>query len=176
MEGTLSLGQKRLAAIVRVAVGTIFLTAGVQKAFLSLEPFSAIGFLKFGTAGTPFLGAPVEGVIYNPTNALWVSLAGNAAVMPFINWMVVFGQIAIGLALILGVATRFASIMGTLMMLFFFLAAWEFEHGIVNQHLTYALVTAFIGYIGAGRYFGLDGLIEKFAVVRQTPQLRYVLG
>ena len=170
------MGQKRLAAIVRVAVGTIFLTAGVQKAFLSVEPFSAVGFLKFGTAGTPFLGAPAEGVIYNPTNAFWVSLAGNAAVMPFINWMVVFGQIAIGLALILGIGTRFAAIMGTLQMLFFFLAAWEFEHGIVNQHLTYALVTGFIGYIGAGRYYGLDGLVEKLAVVRQTPQLRYVLG
>lgn len=46
--------------------------------------------------------------------------------------------------------------MGTLMMVFFFLAAWEFEHGIVNSHLTYAVVTAFIGYIGAGNYLGLD--------------------
>ncbi len=170
------MGQQRLAAILRVAVGTIFLTAGVQKAFLSTETFDAAGFLKFATAGTPILAAPVEGVIYNPTNAFWVSLAGNAALMPFINWMVVFGQIAIGLALILGIGTRFAAIMGTLQMLFFFVAAWEFEHGIVNQHLTYALVTGFIGYIGAGRYYGFDGLIEKLAVVRQTPQLRYVLG
>jgi thiosulfate dehydrogenase [quinone] large subunit len=176
MEGILSKGQQRLAAIVRVAVGFIFLTAGIQKAFLDAEPFSAVGFLKFGTAGTPFLGAPVEGVIYNPTNALWVSLAGNAAVMPFINWLVVFGQFAIGVALILGLGTRFAATMGTLMMLFFFLAAWEFEHGIVNQHLTYALVTAFIGYIGAGRYLGLDGIVEKLALVREQPRLRYVLG
>ena len=176
MEGLLSKGQQRLAAIVRVAVGFIFLTAGFQKAFLDAEPFSAVGFLKFGTAGTPFLGAPVEGGIYNPTNALWVSLAGNAAVMPFVNWLVVFGQIAIGAALILGLGTRFAAAMGTFMMLFFFLAAWEFEHGIVNQHLTYALVTAFIGYIGAGRFYGLDGIVEKLALVREQPRLRYVLG
>jgi thiosulfate dehydrogenase [quinone] large subunit len=176
MEGTLSLGQKRLAAILRVAVGTIFLTAGVQKAFLSAEPFGAEGFLKFATGGTPILGAPAEGVIYNPTHDLWVSLAGNAALMPFVNWLVVFGQVAIGLALILGIGTRFASAMGTLMMMFFFVAAWEFEHGIVNQHLTYALVTGFIGYIGAGRYYGLDGVIEKLALVRQQPRLRYVLG
>lgn len=28
--------------------------------------------------------------------------------------------------------------------------------GVVNQHLTYALVTAFLGLIGAANYFGLD--------------------
>ena len=176
MDGTFSKGQQRLAAILRIAVGSIFLTAGIQKAFLSVEPFSSVGFLKFGTAGTPILAAPVEGVVYNPTQGLWIALAGNADLMAIVNWMVVFGQIAIGLALILGLATRFASVMGTLMMLFFFFAAWEFEHGIVNQHLTYALVTGFIGYIGAGRFYGLDAIVEKLEWVRATPQLRYVLG
>jgi thiosulfate dehydrogenase [quinone] large subunit len=176
MEGTLGVGQKRMAAIVRIAVGFIFLTAGIQKAFLGAEPFDAAGFLQFATAGTPVLGAAAEGVVYNPTHELWVALAGNAELMPVVNWLVVVGQIAIGLALIVGLATRFAAVMGTLMMLFFFLAAWEFEHGIVNQHLTYALVTGFIGYIGAGRYYGLDGIVERLALVRQAPQLRYVLG
>ena len=31
--------------------------------------------------------------------------------------------------------------MGTLMMLVFFVAAWDFQFGIVNQHLTYAVMT-----------------------------------
>lgn len=176
MEATFTKGQQRGAALLRVAVGVIFLTAGVQKAFLSAEPWTAAGFLKFGTAGTPILGAPAEGVVYNPTQALWVDLAANAALMPLVDGLVVFGQIAIGLALILGLATRFASLMGALMMLLFFVAAWEFEHGIVNQHLTYAVVTAFVGYIGAGRYFGLDAVVERIQLVRQAPRLRYVLG
>ena len=176
MDGMLTKGQGRLVAILRVAVGSIFLTAGVQKAFLSEEPFSAVGFLKFATGGTPILAAPVEDVVYNPTQGFWIALAGNADLMAIINWMVVFGQIAIGLALIVGLATRFASLMGTLMMLFFFFAAWEFEHGIVNQHLTYALVTGFLGYIAAGRYYGLDAIVEKLEWVRATPQLKYVLG
>lgn len=175
MDGILTGGQRAMAAVLRIAVGIIFLTAGLQKA-LGEVAFDAAGFLKFGTTGTPWLGAPAEGVVYNPTHDLWVSLAGNAALMPVINWLVVFGQIAIGLALILGLFTRFAALMGTIMMLFFFVAAWEFEHGIVNQHLTYALVTGFVGYIGAGRFYGLDALLEKAEWVRQTPQLRYVLG
>lgn len=76
--------------------------------------------------------------------------------MATINVLVPFGQIGIGVGLILGLLTRFSAAMGTLMMLFFFLAAWDFEFGIVNQHLTYALVTAFLGYIGAGNYMGID--------------------
>jgi thiosulfate dehydrogenase (quinone) large subunit len=172
----LTMGQQRLVAILRVAVGTIFLSAGIEKFFLTPGGFSAVGFLKFGTSGSPILATPVEKVVYNPTHAFWASLAGNADLMTIINTLVVFGQLAIGIALILGIATRFASTMGTFMMLFFFLAAWDFEFGLVNQHLTYALVTATLGYLGAGRVWGLDGIIEKMEVVRHTPQLRYVLG
>jgi thiosulfate dehydrogenase [quinone] large subunit len=96
--------------------------------------------------------------------------------MDVVNFLVVFGQIAIGIALILGIATRFAAFMGTLMMMLFFFAAWEFEHGIVNQHLTYALVTATIGYLGAGRVWGLDGVLERTILVVKAPALRYLLG
>lgn len=35
---------------------------------------------------------------------------------------------------------------------------------------------AFLGYIGAGRFYGLDAVIEKFQWVRAAPLLRYVLG
>jgi thiosulfate dehydrogenase [quinone] large subunit len=175
MEGTLSKGQRLGAAVLRVAVGSIFLTAGLQKA-LGTTPFNAAGFLKGGTLGTPAFGTPAEGVVYNPTHDFWVSLAANADLVAIVNWMVVFGQIAIGIALILGIATRFAGAMGTIMMLFFLVAAWEFDHGIVNQHLAYALLTGFLAYIGAGRFYGVDALVEKVQVVRATPQLRYVLG
>ena len=172
----LTKGQQRLVAILRIAVGTIFLSAGIEKFFLTPGGFSAAGFLKFGTNGSPILATPVEKVVYNPTHGFWVSLAGNADLMAVVNTLDVVGQLAIGVALNVGLATRFASLMGTLMMVFFFFAAWDFEFGLVNQHLTYALVTATLGYLGAGRVWGLDGVIEKMQVVRQTPQLRWVLG
>ncbi len=97
-------------AILRIVVGVIFLWAGLEKVFAA-EPFSAAGFLQFGTGGSlgwPFVtGEVAEGTIFNPTHDLWVGLATN-------------------------------------------------EFGVVNQHLTYALVTAFLGLIGAGNYFGMD--------------------
>ena len=148
-------------ALLRIMVGIIFLWAGLEK-LTATEPFDASGFLKFGTSGTlgwPFVsGTPVEGTIYNPTHDLWVSLAGSG-LMPAINFLVVFGEVAIGVALIVGLFTRFAGAMGTLMMLFFFFAAWDFAYGIVNQHLTYALICATITGLGAGRYYGLDGVL-----------------
>jgi len=146
-------------AILRIGVGVIFLWAGLEKVSAS-EPFTAAGFLQFGTNGSlgwPFVtGTVAEGTVFNPTHAFWAGLAANESAMSVINLLVPLGQIGIGVGLILGLLTRFSAAMGTLMMVFFFLAAWDFEFGIVNQHLTYALVTAFLGLIGAGNYFGLD--------------------
>jgi thiosulfate dehydrogenase [quinone] large subunit len=175
MEGILTKGQQAATAIVRVAVGSIFLTAGLEKA-LGAEPFSATGFLTFGTLGTPLLGEAAEKVVYNPTHDIWVNLAGNATLMPIVNWLVVFGEIAIGAALVLGLFTRFAAIAGTLMMGLFFVAIWDFSHGIVNEQLTIGMVSAYLGVMAAGRYYGLDSILEKATAVRHSPRLRYVLG
>ena len=90
-------------------------------------------------------------------------MAANDSSMSVINVLVPFGQLGIGIGLILGLLTRFSAAMGTLMMLFFFVAAWDFEFGIVNQHLTYALVTAFLGLIGAGNFYGLDRRVGESA-------------
>jgi len=147
-------------AILRVGVGIIFLWAGLEKVIGGGGEWSAAGFLGFGTGGSlgwPFVtGEIAEGTIFNPTQSFWAGMADNETAMTVINLLVPWGQIGIGMSLILGLLTRFGAAMGTLMMLFFFLAAWDFEFGIVNQHLTYALVTFFLGYIGSGNFYGLD--------------------
>lgn len=146
-------------AVLRVGVGILFLWSGLEKVIGAGGEWSAAGFLGFGTGGTlgwPFVSGEVEGVFYNPTHDIWVALVDNTTAMTVINFLVPYGQIGIGISLILGLLTRFGAAMGTLMMLLFFVAAWDFQYGIVNQHLTYALVTFFIGYIGAGNFYGLD--------------------
>ena len=149
----------KAVAIGRIVIGVIFLWAGLEKVIGGAGEWSAKGFLAFGTSGTlgwPFVAEVVEGTVFNPTHEFWVGLSANAGAMSVINLLVPFGQVAIGTSLILGIATRFASAMGALMMLFFFFAAWDFAYGIVNQHLTYAVVTLGLGVIGAGNYYGLD--------------------
>jgi thiosulfate dehydrogenase (quinone) large subunit len=113
----LSVYKKAAIALIRITVGWVFLYAGLEKIF-GATPFSAVGFLKFGTIGTT-AEKVADGTIVNPTHAFWVSLAGNGSLMPIVNTLVVFGELAIGVALILGIATRFASVMGALMMSLF---------------------------------------------------------
>jgi len=160
-------------ALLRILVGVIFLWAGLEKVLGSgPQGFSAAGFLKFATAGTlgwPFVSGEIaEGTVFNPTQGIWTGLAANAGAMSIINVLVPFGQIAIGLSLISGLFTRFGAAMGALMMVFFFFAAWDFAYGIVNQHLTYALICSALVGLGAGRYYGLDGVLAD----RVSPAIR----
>jgi thiosulfate dehydrogenase [quinone] large subunit len=159
-------------AVLRIGVGIIFLWAGLEKVIGGGGEWSAAGFLNFATGGSmgwPFVtGEVAEGTVFNPTQSFWAGLSENEAAMTIINFLVPWGQMGIGVSLILGLLTRFGAAMGTLMMLFFFVAAWDFEFGIVNQHLTYALVTFFLGYIGSGNFLGLD----RVAGQRVGPGLR----
>ena len=149
----------------RVVIGIIFLWAGLEKIIgEGLSTWSAAGYLKFATGGTlgwPFVSGEIaEGTVFNPTHDLWVALAGNEAAMTAIGYLVPLGQVAIGTCLILGLFTRFAAAMGTLMMLVFLVAAWDFQFGIVNQHLTYAVMTFGLAVLGAGNYYGLDATVR----------------
>jgi thiosulfate dehydrogenase (quinone) large subunit len=154
-------------ALLRVVVGVIFLWAGVGKFFNEGAPgvWTAKGFLLGATKGSlgwPFVtGTPDPTKVYNPTHDFWVSLANNDAAMTVVNTLVVAGEVCIGVALILGIVTRFAGGMGALMMIFFFLAGWSFNNGIVEEHATYAVVLLALAGMGAGNYYGLDRLFNS---------------
>ena len=167
---------KGLAAL-RVVLGAGFLYAGLEKIFDfagSGTPFTAAGFLKFGTAGT--MPGSAQDAIVNPTHDFWVSMAGNAAVVDTLNTLVVFGEVAIGIALILGFATRFAGVMGAIMMGAITLAAWNFGFGPINETVLYAAVALYLAYAEAGLAYGVDAYLEKTEVVAHRPALHYLLG
>jgi thiosulfate dehydrogenase [quinone] large subunit len=158
----------------RIVMAWVFLQAGLEKLFeggLS-EPlaWSSTGFL---TNAIPEA---------NPLYGLFQFFAGYSAI---VDPMVVFGQILIGLALLVGVAVRFAALMGAIQMTFFWTAAWQgglmagfpVEHGyFVDSSFVYLLLLFGLGAWGAGRIFGLDATLEQTAVVRNNPWLRYLLG
>src|SRR5680860_667943 len=65
----------------RLVTGSYFLYAGLDKVFSFVggsEPFSAAGFLSFGTAGTTS-AVVAEGTIVNPTAPFWADLATNTS-------------------------------------------------------------------------------------------------
>jgi thiosulfate dehydrogenase [quinone] large subunit len=170
----LSISRKFGIALARVTVGWVFLYAGIEKIFAA-QPFTAAGFLKFATIGTT-AEKVADGTIVNPTHGFWVSLAGNGTLLPIVNTLVVFGELAIGIALVLGLATRFASVLGALMMTLFWVAAWDFAFGVIEYHSVLAIVTLALGIIGAGEAFGLDAIVDETPIVKRIPVLRYVLA
>jgi thiosulfate dehydrogenase [quinone] large subunit len=166
--------EKGLAAL-RIILGAGFLFAGVDKALQwGGAPFSAAGFLKFATGGA-WIGSDPKAIV-NPTHDFWVSLGGNAGLMPIINFLVVFGEVAIGVALILGLATRFAGVSAALMMALFYVANWSFANGPFNEQFYYAVIAAVVAYTGAGEHYGLDAIVERLAFVKRHPRTRLVLA
>jgi uncharacterized membrane protein YphA (DoxX/SURF4 family) len=167
---------KGLAAL-RMLLGAGFLYAGLEKVFdftASGKPFTSAGFLQFGTGGT--LPGVDPKTIVNPTHDLWVSLATNPGLVSAMNFLVVAGELAIGIALILGFATRFAGVMGAILMGFITIAAWDFGFGPVNETLLYAAVALYLAYSQAGLAYGIDAILERTAVVSHRPALHYLLG
>ena len=161
--------------LLRAGLGLGFLFAGLDKFFMwaSGTPFTSAAYLKFGTTGA-WLGSAATAV-GNPTHGFWAGLAGNASLVSVIDTLVVFGEVSIGVALILGLATRFAAVMGTILMALLFVSNWSFANGPFNEQFMYGLAAATIAIVGAGAY-ALDTVVAKLAIAQRLPAVKYALG
>ena len=161
--------------IVRAVAGLGLLFAGLDKFFMwaSGTPFTSAGYLKFATGGS-WLGSDPKAVI-NPTHGFWVSIAGNPGLVSVVDTLVVFGEVAIGAALLVGLATRFSAVMGTLLMALLYVSNWSFANGPFNEQFMYLAITAAIVYAGAGAY-ALDTAVARLAITQRIPVIKYALG
>jgi thiosulfate dehydrogenase (quinone) large subunit len=92
-----------------------------------------------------------------------------------------WGEVLIGLGLLVGALTRLAAFFGALMMLLFYLGNWNVQHGLINGDFAYMLVLLSVAAFGAGRILGLDTYIENYEIdgqslIEKYPKLEYVLG
>jgi thiosulfate dehydrogenase [quinone] large subunit len=143
-------------ASLRVAIGALLLWSGLDKV---LSNFSAEGYLTNVTQG--------------PFADIFIELAGN----PVIDFMVIYGEIGIGLALVLGILVRFASVNGIIMMFLFYISVIPQEHGPISQHIIYIFVFLLLIFHGAGRYYGIDKYLEKKEFIKKDFHIwRYLLG
>jgi len=158
----------------RIVMAWVFLQAGLEKladsGWTNIGGWSAEGFLVHGINQA------------NPFAPLFDFFADYLAI---VEPMVMFGQILIGLALLVGALVRFTALCGGLMMLLFWLASFQggfaaglpIEHGyVVTETLVYALLLFGLGAWGAGRILGVDSWLEEQAIVQENPSLRYLLG
>ena len=152
----------------RLMMSIAFLNAGLSKLF-GPEPFSAQGYLLYGVAeASPLVG-------------MYAWMGSNPWFVDIVNVAVPFGQIAIGLGLLVGFMTRLAAFFGAFMMFLFYFGNWSVEHGVINGDFAYLLVFLAVAAFGAGRILGLDAYVEQYDVggvplIEKYPALDYILG
>jgi len=153
----------------RLLFGYAFLAAGLDKVLVA--GWSAQGYL-----------ANVAAVNENPLAGMFAWMADTAWFVAFVDLAVPWGEVLIGLGLVVGLLVRLAAFWGAFMMAMFYFGNWSVEHGIVNSDLAYVLVFLAIAAFGAGRILGLDAYVESYefadgrTLLEKYPRLDYVLG
>lgn len=148
-------------AILRVVTGWWFFHAGIGKLLQDGLSYGYGPIYMKGMSGTALGPIPV----WMGNNLAWLIEPG----VPLFETL-------IGLGLMLGVLTRLASVGGIFFMTLFWVGNADFGHGLVNGDLMGLMLFATVIVVGAGRYYGVDALLERTNFVKQRPKLRYLLG
>ncbi|MCL2112901.1 DoxX family protein [Lactococcus protaetiae] len=139
------LRHSRLAAVIltvlRVFIGYQWMSAGIGK-LMAEESFSASGLINGA------LNSPTAYPWFHSFLSLTTDSGANTA---FFDFVVPWGQVIVGLALILGAYTLFVASAGLMMNIAFILS------GVISENPTFILIQVLILVAGynAGRY-GLD--------------------
>lgn len=141
-------------AALRVYAGIFFTYNGFGKIVNDKFVDGMVGFLRGRADQSPeFYRAFVESVVI-PNKALFAGLVS-------------FGEFAIGLALILGLATRYAAVAGALLVTNFWLAKGQGVLDGTNHDVVWLVIFLVLALVPAGRIAGLDdGLSDRFRFLR----------
>lgn len=149
-------------AILRLAMGTLFLWAFLDKLFgfgFATKAQDAwlnggsptTGFLKFGTSG--------------PLASSFQVMAGS----PLVDWLFMLALLGLGISLIFGIFLKIAGWGGAVLMLLIWLSLLPVEHHpFLDEHTVYALILLGFGTTNIGREFSLASrwrnslLVQRF--------------
>ncbi|MFH1330448.1 MAG: hypothetical protein ABIJ48_07355 [Actinomycetota bacterium] len=170
-------GLKRVLAVLRMAMGSIFLWAFLDKMFAlgfatgRLEEGSIDFFAQGGAAlngGSPTFGFLNFGS-RGPLASFWQSLAGDG----WVNVLFLTALAGLGLALLLGIGLRLTAVAGSVLMLSMWSVALLPEnHPFIDDHIIYALVLVVLALTAAGNTWGLGArwsrtrLVQRFAILK----------
>lgn len=81
--------------------------------------------------------------------------------------LIAWGEFAVGIAMIFGLATRYAAAVGTFLVLNFWFAKGQGFFGGTNHDVVWLIIFVVLGIVPAGRIAGLDdGLSDKLPFLR----------
>lgn len=165
-----------VAGAVRLSIGWVFLWAFLDKVF-------ALGFntgrdaetgvvTLFGPQAWVNGGSPTKGFLSHsegPFSSFYKSFAGA----PLANWLFMIGLLAIGLALMLGVAMRIATVSGVAMLLLMWSAVFPTSSNpFMDDHIIYALTLVALMLAGAGTMLGLGQAWNRLDIVQRHSFLK----
>ena len=165
--------------LLRISIGWVFLWAFLDKAFGlgfatgrdeetgKIDFFGPDSWLEGGSPTSSFLEFGLH--TKEPFTGIYSDLAG----LGWVDWIYMISMVLIGVALILGIATRLAALGGILWMALFYTAAaiWPENNPFMDDHVIYAIALAGIAYVGAGRYLGLGRRWAELGIVKRNPIL-----
>jgi thiosulfate dehydrogenase [quinone] large subunit len=140
--------DRRFVLAFRLMMGWTFLYAGVWQV-LSAD-FSAATFLAHTKT----------------FHDLYAPLAAPA-MAPILTFLVKWGHLLIGLSLVSGLLVRVSGVFGVALMLIYWTAHMDFpfiethQWLLVDFHLVFAALTAWLVVADAGRFWGLDGWLAQ---------------
>lgn len=150
----------------RLALGFLFLWSAYGKILTEISG-------KMATSG--FLSGP--SVASGPFAGFFNSLAGNWAV----EYLLVYGELLIGISILFGIFTRVGSFAGMLMMTLFTIAMWPIAdtagaNPIVDIRVIYGVMLLGFFFLRPGRFLGGDGILHSTRFVNDRPTLKRILS
>ncbi len=143
--------------LLRIVFGILFLTSAWSK--IVADAWTSQNYLLAATG--PF--------------ASWFqSLAG----VPWVDVLNMYGQLAIGLALLLGFCVRPAAFFGVLLMGLYYTSqlVQNTTHGFIDDHVMYALLFLLMLSGGFGHIWGIDGVIARQPSLQRKQWVRWLFG
>jgi thiosulfate dehydrogenase [quinone] large subunit len=177
--------------LLRLALGWTFLWAFLDKAFalgfstgrVVDEAGATVNIDFFGDAAWINGGSPTAGVLgfalkgpftdfYQTITGFQMTEAGPTSAA-WVDWIYMGSMLLIGLALILGIGVKLASIGGIAWMAIFYTATaiWPEHNPFVDDHVIGALVLAALFLANAGIYLGLGKVWQRTELVKKHPIL-----
>jgi thiosulfate dehydrogenase (quinone) large subunit len=177
---THSAARQALAAL-RIAFGLTFLWAFFDKLLAlgfatgrSVDPESGVETVdRFGSAAWINGGNPTEGFLKygakGPFKDFYNGIAGDT----WVNWLFMFGLLAIGVALTFGIGMRIAGASGALMYLMMWTVALPPENNpVLDDHILGMISVIVLALTlsgdtwGAGKAWAKTNLVEKSPILR----------
>lgn len=163
-------------AVARITLGFIFLWAFLDK-WLGLGFATCrgdvTGTVQVGCSDSWLHGgSPTAGFLQFATRGPFGDFFHSLAGKTWVDWLFMIGLLAIGKALILGIAVRLAAIFGSVLLFMMWLSTlWPANNPVLDEHIIYILLLTLICIFADQQRFSLRSWWQKQPIVQKLPWL-----